>query len=746
MPPTPANPTSGNGGSHRSHSDLVELGLELGVLYSCDAKNEMKLPLVLLFSLASAIVQAADFFVSPSGKDDQPGTEAKPFATLERARDAVRSLRQNSPEEAATVWLMPGVHPRKTSFELTSTDILTTYRAKEPGEAVLNAAIVVPASAWKLVSPDNTRLDPSARGKVFQISLDHLGVTHAKPFPSRFNDGGGLFDLYCGGEKQQLSRWPNTEDTKMKRVLDKGVWSGQPKDRRGGVFEYEGDRPLRWKTAADAGQLWVAGFWRVPWDFQSVRVKALDTEKRNITLAEPVALGIGSKYAGPEGDGSEPWHVLNLLEEIDIPGEWSVDFTTRTLYFWPPAELAEASVTISDMATPMVSMKGSRGITLRGLVLEGGLGEGVEITGGMDCTVAGCRITRVGRNAIIFKDGLNHRALSNDMTILGHGGIIVSGGDRKTLTPCAHIVDNNHISRYALAKLNYSPGIGIGFAQGGLYAIGCRITHNRVHDSPHAGILYGGNDNLFEFNEVYDVVKKTFDMGSFYTTHEWISGGNILRHNFVHHAPEANGFYLDDGDSGDLVEGNIAYRVACGPFIGGGHDNIAKGNLSVDCRHGAHLDTRGVSRGYNLTNRSLVRGLESIDAKSPPWSTRFPNLATLFGGKPELPTGSIIESTVAVNCEIVLHLGGKKEELAVAIFRDNFELTMEDMGFLDATKLDFRMRPDAPVFAKVPGFKQIPFEKIGLYANEFRPDVPARPPGFNTLKTPKWITGQSKAK
>ena len=702
----------------------------------------MKSLLAFLFALASPILEAADFFVSPSGHDDDPGSEAEPFASLERARDAVRGLRRNSPKEAATVWLMPGVHRRNSSFKLTSADILTTYRAKEPGAAVLNAAIEVPASAWKLVSRDNTRLEPAARGNVFQISLDDLGVTHAKPFPARFNDGGGLFDLYCDGEKQQLSRWPNSDDAKMKRVLDKGVWSGQPKDRRGGIFEYEGDRPLRWKAAADAGQLWVAGFWRVPWDFQSVRVKALDTKKRTIAMAEPVALGIGSKYAGPEGDGSEPWHVLNLLEEIDIPGEWCVDFTTRRLFFWPPAGLSETSITISDMAAPMVSLKDSRGITLRGLVLEGGLGEGVVITGGKDCTVAGCRITSMVRNAIIFKDGLNHRALSNDLTILGHGGVIVSGGDRKTLTPCAHIIDNNHISRYALAKLNYSPGIGIGFSQGGMYAVGCRITHNRVHDSPHAGILYGGNDNLFEFNEVYDVVNKTFDMGAFYTTHEWISGGNILRHNFVHHAPAANGFYLDDGDSGDLVEGNISYRVACGPFIGGGHDNIVKGNLSVDCVSGAHLDTRGVSRGYNLTNRNLVKGLESIDAKNPPWSTRFPNLSTVFGGKPELPTGSIIESTVAVNCESVLNLSGKKDELAVAIFRDNLELTIEDMGFLDAAKLDFRMRPDAHVFTKVPGFKYIPFERIGLYSNELRPVVPRRAQEFSMLKAPRFITGQ----
>jgi len=694
----------------------------------------------------SAQVWAAEFFVSPNGRDDQLGDEKKPFASLEKARDRVRELHKSSPTETVTVWLEPGVHQRRGSFDLGPLDTLTTYRGRQPGKAVLNAAITLPASAWSQVPAEDTRLDPGARGKVFQLGLEGLGVVNAKAFPSRFNDGGGIFDLYFAGEKQARSRWPNTSDTTMKRVLDKGVWSGQPTDKRGGVFEYEGDRPLRWKAAADAGQLWVAGFWRVPWDFQSVRVKTLDTGKRTIAMDEPVQLGIGSKYAGPEGAGNEPWHVINLLEEIDMPGEWCVDFKTKTLYFWPPAELSKASISIADSTSPLVRMKESSEINLRGLVLEGGLGDGVEIIGGKNCVVAGCRISRVGRNGIVMMNGQNHQALSNDLSILGHGGIIVSGGDRRTLTPCGHLVDNNHIRRYALAKLNYSPGIGVGFSPTGMTAVGCRITHNRVHDSPHAGILYGGNDNLFEFNEVYDVVKKTFDMGAFYTTHEWISGGNVLRHNFVHHAPEATGFYLDDGDSGDLIEGNIAYRVGCGPFIGGGHDNIARGNLSVDCGRGAHVDTRGVARGYNLNDKSLVKGLESVEAKSPPWSTRFPSLATLFGGKPELPTGCIIESTVAVNCESVLHLSGKKEELAVVTFANNKELILGDMGFADASKLDFRMIPTAPVFSKVPGFKPIPFERIGLYANDLRPAVPSRAPEFNTLKTPKWTTGQPKTK
>jgi hypothetical protein len=91
----------------------------------------MKLLLTFLFAFATPMVRAAEFFVSPSGRDDQPGSDAKPFASLEKARDAVRGLRSNFPDEAVTVWLMAGVHPRKTTFELTSADIDTTYRAKE---------------------------------------------------------------------------------------------------------------------------------------------------------------------------------------------------------------------------------------------------------------------------------------------------------------------------------------------------------------------------------------------------------------------------------------------------------------------------------------------------------------------------------------------------------------------------------------------------------------------------------------
>ncbi len=40
--------------------------------------------------------------------------------------------------------------------------------------------------------------------------------------------------------------------------------------------------------------------------------------------------------------------------------------------------------------------------------------------------------------------------------------------------------------------------------------------------------------------------------------------------------------------------------------------------------------------------------------------------------------------------------------------------TNGDPGFVDAAKGDYRLRPDAAVFQRLPGFQQIPFEKTGL--------------------------------
>src|SRR6266480_1891110 len=66
----------------------------------------------------------ADFYVSPGGSDAGAGTLASPFASLEKARDAVRAAKQSSPTRggAVTVWLRGGDFVRTNALALSALD------------------------------------------------------------------------------------------------------------------------------------------------------------------------------------------------------------------------------------------------------------------------------------------------------------------------------------------------------------------------------------------------------------------------------------------------------------------------------------------------------------------------------------------------------------------------------------------------------------------------------------------------
>ena len=65
------------------------------------------------------------------------------------------------------------------------------------------------------------------------------------------------------------------------------------------------------------------------------------------------------------------------------------------------------------------------------------------------------------------------------------------------------------------------------------------------------------NNCLYEFNEVHNIALRESDTGAFYNYGGWTTYGNVYRYNFIHHLNRANGFYCDDGDSGDLFTKNI---------------------------------------------------------------------------------------------------------------------------------------------------------------------------------------------
>ncbi len=690
-------------------------------------RNVWAMGVVLAVSLSASFAADSNgnggIYVAPNGADTNPGTKDKPFLTLEKARDAARQLKGSG---GIVVTLRGGTYLQPQTFELTEADSgvkgsPVVYRAAEGEEARIVSARVVTAADFKPVTDPEIlkRIDGAAQGKVLCLDLEALKIDHAGPYPNLFGDGGKIIELFFNGKRMPISRWPNEGYVTMAKVLDPG--DSNKATRHGGVFTYREDRPSRWNVEEG---VWLKGFWRVPWEIQAVKVKSLDAGKKEIALLEPVPGGIGSKYAKGGGSGKEPWCAINLLEEIDSPGEWCIHFKSKKLFFYPPAPLAGASIMISDQEKPIIAAKNTSNLTLRGLTLEGGMGNAIEITGGANNLVAGCTIRNMAKTGVIIKGGTSSGVAGCDIYDMGWGGVSIGGGDRKKLIPCGNYAVNNDIHDFGVLRKTYAPGVEVG-SYGSGDAVGCRVANNTIHDAPHAGILYGGNDNLLEYNEIYRIALDSGDVGAMYTWNDWTSRGNVVQYNFFHDSPNANGVYMDDGDSGDTVVSNVFYKMQCGPFIGGGHDNIIRNNIIVECSKAIHFDSRGVSRLY-ATNKKMINLVKDMNPKQPPWSTRYPEMADLLESQPDMPRGDVIETNVAVNCPKVVNQSGPKEHFTRSKVQDNIGLTLEEAAFADFAKGDFHLKADSVVFKKLPAFKPIPFEKIGLYLDKYRTKLPGK--------------------
>jgi hypothetical protein len=669
-----------------------------------------------LLVAASVCGAPLGLYVAPDGNDAWTGRRATadaartdgPFATLQRARDEIRKLRKAAglPGGGVVVELQQGTYELEQTFELVKQDAGTAdapieYRA-QPGETVrvLGGRSVTRFSP--VIDPAVLAiLDPAARGKVQCADLKAQGITdYGKP------SGGGM-ELFFRAEPMLLARWPNEGFTRIVQMVGEAEKRGRHMTHKMGKWVYEGERPARWVAEQDP---WVHGYWYHDWSDQRHKIKTIDTTARTIEVAPPY-----HNYGYRKGK----WYYgYNLLCEIDQPGEWYVDRQAGVLYFWPPKAPQDGNAVVSVIGTA-IRLQDVSQVTIRGLLIEAARGTGISVSGGNQNRVVGCTIRNVGGWGVTVSGGSGHGVLGCDITATGKGGILLRGGDRKTLTPARHFAENNHIHHYARINRVYQPGIT-------LQGVGSRASHNLIHDAPHMGMGFGGNDHVIEFNEIHSVCYESNDAGAIYTGRNWTMRGNVIRNNYLHHI---NGFegrgcvgvYLDDGFSSAEITGNVFYKVTRAAMIGGGRDTTIANNIFIDCVPAVHVDARGIG----WANQYIVPGggwhmqkkLADMPYQQAPW-TKYPHLATILADEPYLPKHNLVARNIFI--------GGTwdgirpKAKPHVTVKGNFHEETAA--GFVDAANGDFRLRGDSPVLAQ--GFQQIPFAKIGLFAHADRASWP----------------------
>ncbi len=710
---------------------------------------------LLLLGLSFAVAAApARLLVSPDGNDGADGVNA-PFATLARARDAARALRQAGQlPEGAEIVVAAGVY-----------DLLEPVVFGPEDAGTLEAPLLVRAAGAEkpvLRGGPTLRGFVPFRGDILQCDLKALGLGE-----QNFNQ------LFFRGQRMPLARTPNLDAGD----IHGGTWAhalGGVGTNPQRVFRYGEDiDPSKW---ANPGEASVGVFCRFDWRWNWKQVKTVDLQRKTIELTSNATyeISIGDRYL-----------VQNVFEELDAPGEWYLDRRAGVVYFWPPEALREGDVSVA-VAPSLIRCEDTAFVSVRGLILEGCTDTGAVLREARDCRVEACEIRNTGGWGAQVDGGQRNLVFGCDIHHLGKGGILLAGGDRKTLERGENRAENNVVHHNGVFEKTYNTGINIS-------GVGNAAVHNLIYHTPHAGMTLGGNDNLVEFNIIHHTNLESTDTGGIYSCpRDWTARGNTIRYNIWHDiggfgkrsswTPVENGMvhyeyphftwgiYLDDPTSGNTVFGNILYRVPIsGMHNHGGRDNVFANNVLVDC---PAFQAGMLSPSWTEWPR-IVDRLREYAAPGSPYLDHYPALREYKEERPEAMTGlafrhNIVYLTREGTAWLRQHRGwGERIQLYGyrnhqdfhpanqfdrnlfyweegiepfiryhAIPESQREITWEewrqtgadansrvaDPLFVDAARLDFRLRPESPALEL--GFQPIPVERIGPYADPQRASWP----------------------
>ena len=513
--------------------------------------------------MLSLLLLSAAITVGPAG-----GVKA-----FEQARDQLRASHKPN-----VIVLQPGDYFVDHTIELDARDPAgSTYRAM-PGVRWIGGTRL---REWKPVQDPAVlkRLSPEARTRVLVHDAAKLGKFQARGFGRAHLPAHS--ELFFQGERMTVARWPNNDFARIDESLDAEApddGHGKPLGRLPFGFRYEGDRPSSW---APDDNIWVHGYWAWDWADSYERVTRLDPKTRDLNTAEPHGL-----YGFRKG---QRYYFLNVLEELDQPGEYYLDTKAGRVYFWPPAAVDTAEVIVSQLDTPVFKIRNASRLTLEGFAIDSTRGNAIEIDDGQEVSIVNAKLRNIGNAGVLINGGKEHSVLRSEISYLGDSAVEMSGGDRATLVPGNHRVEDCDIHHMGQWVRTYNPAVKIS-------GLGNRIDHNHIHDAPHAGILITGNNHLIEYNNLHHLALETGDVGAIYIGRDYTERGNFIRFNYIH---ELGGIglgsmavYLDDCASGVNVFGNIFYKVKYGAFVGGGRDNIIQNNVFLSASPAVHVDAR----------------------------------------------------------------------------------------------------------------------------------------------------------
>lgn len=665
-----------------------------------------------------AMLHAQTIYVSPKGKDTNPGTEKAPIATFQKAQKLARKIPAN---KNAKIVFDNGVYYLPETVKFTVTDSKTgknkvVYMAREEGKAILSGGKLLKLS-WK----------PYKDG-IFVADLPKSTV---------------IDQLFINGKRQRMARFPNA--VAGKTIFDFYEMRQRNKPDKA-LDPLNPDRVTKWKNPKGG---YVHAMHQALWGDMHWVIKG---KKADGTL---------DLEGGWQNNRPRPMHpvfrmVENIFEELDNPGEWFFNSKEGKLYYIPEkgVDLKTAKVEIVRL-THLVEFNGSKVKPVKNVKLQGFVfkhaarvfmdnkepllrsdwtvyrGGAVVFNGAEDCSIIDSEFDQVGGNAI-FVNKYNRRITIKGCYIhhVGANGIAFIG-DPKCVRSA--LIGFNNYNDYK--KIDRTPGPkGDNFPEDCLVedclitltgrdekqtapvqiSMSHKIRVNKcsIYNVPRAGINISENafgNHIIENCDIFDTVKETGDHGSFNSwgrDRHWSSRlGEMVQ------------AVLDDP--------KLPFLDSLGPTI--------IRNNRWQCMHGWDVDLDDGSSNYHIYNNLMLNGglklregfgrivtnniLVNNSLHPHLWSKKtgdvFKNNIVFRGYCPQVMT-RVLGSKDKWGKEIDYNLFVSSEQSMKRYTANGCDKNsaVGDPMFIDPAKGDFRVKEGSPALKL--GFKNFPMDKFGV--------------------------------
>ncbi|MDQ3813243.1 MAG: right-handed parallel beta-helix repeat-containing protein [Armatimonadota bacterium] len=673
-------------------------------------------------STHSAPAVKADFYVSTKGNDSwsgrlpAPNEDASdgPFATLARARNAVRRVIADGLDKPITVLVRGGNYYLKEPVLFDPHDSGTkanpiTYAAY-PGETpVFTGGRVIPG--WK-EQGDGVWTAEVPEVKAGRWYFRQLFVKRPERgyYERRYRPTIGA--LTVAGLTNSKAR-------------ESMVHARSQKDFR----FYPGDIQ-QWEGLADAELVLLHS-----WTASRLRIANVDPQQHVVTFTGYPFHRVGFWWKG----GRNPYYIENVAAAFRNPGEWYLNRQTGVLAYRPlPGEDMSELKVVAPRLEQLIRLVGDverqdyvEYINFRGLGFShtewplppqgyGGkqgmidLPAAIQAVGARHCRIERCAIARLGAYGLEIGRGCHDNVVvGNRFSDLGAGGIKVGTVEQTAappIVPTGNVIANNLISDGGLIHFS-SHGIWVGTAAD------THVHHNLVRRFLYSGMSIGYiwepspravKNNIIEYNHIHHAMLLLADGGGIYTL--GFQPGTVLRGNLIHDIPRHpiaggapnNGIFCDAGSKGYLIEENVIYNTSGEPIRF--NENQREGHTLRNNYFGVKPSDPGFPE--QIANAAgLQPEYRWLDGTPPP-SVRSPVLAMNLARVVSAPT-ELIEAAIGEDFEDVqvgefpasIYSTGEGQGASVRVTDETAASGRRSLKFIDAPNLP---KPHFPYVWLVP--------------------------------------------